>query len=832
MISLKTKNNLYRTKRFWTLRKWFNDKISFRFWSGTFKGNYYVNKNKNSFSLLRPTLLPFLGVVAYSIFVIFVFESYNHFFPSSIKFDSDAVNTFLAAIASVTGVFLGLYFTAIAGIASNFLLAASQDVRRFFLTAPEGVQYVQTVALTGVISVFYIFIKAFGHTIHPASLIFLGLLTAYIVIRFWKVGSAVFNSLEPTDSLPRITQAIADPIKAVVPKGFKWKNPAIQNHERKLAAYQLTLFDNLINFGLSSIKISNDQLIVAITYVSYFLAFYSQQKRKIPTNSFWYKTKNKFESWNFADSTAVSIALQTGTTLQPKTIKDFTWFEEQNLDIALKIFSSFKGDERINFLFQGFEKFVEIAELYGEDLDEAGIKLLFKKLDTLTPSVYGIKNKDLQDQSYKVQLAFVDTQGSLGVAALLGLSKFIREQSASKLSGLISKIDWLTDEGSIYLSGLPSGVVSRLESISSDLKNEIKIEGKILSPNWYIETLVVQRYLFCIQGYFNYVKSLHADYFKVKFEKLLAENQLPLAIQLVQRWREFTSKYSNMVFLLKKHVEELSSFHKVKDLPWVVFDFIKEQKEAGDREKEATGKMVELLPRLKDLGTGDDLPDYFGQALTMGVEACYEACEDNDPDRLKKIFPIVLNASLAAHEITRKKVADWGQEESKIIYSTEPLANLFEISGFAKLYSELYENPSLWKPVEEAWDTYLSTIDAKAGILFIAVISKYRDSIFKIMPQANLRAGWQIAFEHKLREHGFPVFPDSDAYNAHDKRPNHNSPLIRVLVRSGGISILSSPRDIFFATYLALKPAAEGIELPDKRDMQERIQKETENKDE
>ena len=179
--------------------------------------------------------------------------------------------------------------------------------------------------------------------------------------------------------------------------------------------------------------------------------------------------------------------------------------------------------------------------------------------------------------------------------------------------------------------------------------------------------------------------------------------------------------------------------------------------------------------------------------------------------------------------MTRVKTQNWSEEQSKIIYSTEPLVNLYELSGLAKLYSELYQNPELWKVVQEPWDTYLDNIDAKQEITRIAAICNYRAGLFMIMPQATLRSNWQLRFNHKIREQGLAVFPDSRSYDYVNGRedPKHASALIRVIARSGGFD-LSTGQTAFFVTYLSKRSEAEGIDLPDRRNMQKQITREEE----
>ena len=832
MLPFRVKNNLYRRSVYWRTKQWLQDKPIFSFWKGMYRSSSAANKFKNYKDILIPTLFSFASAVIYSVFIIVILELLNHYYPTHLNYQKESVDTFLSVIASVSGVFLGLYFTAISGIASSYLLRAPQNIKQFFLTEPRGQQYIRTIAITGIVSVFYLVYKSFDHEIHPAGLVFLSLLVAYIIIRFWQVGTNVFYSLEPQYALPWVVRDMVFSMSKLGPRGFQWSKPAIQNHHRIIVSAKFNLIKNLIRFGKEEMKISDERLLPTIGYVGRLLFMYSNFKRKTPTDSYWFETKNEFQDWTLAGSSEIAFALNTGTTLRPKNVKNYTWYEEEALNIAAEVFQLFSDNTKIISSAQTMDIFVEVAQIYAQDFDVKSLELLFKKLKPFADSIYVVKTINTQQQRYKEQLAFVDAQGRLATSALLGLIKYLDANSCDKIVKSIQEIQWTSGSGAIYLTGLPSAMLPRLESLSKELKNERIIEGNIVTKDWYIKTYCIQQYLFSLQNYFNFIKSLHHDYFQVNLEKLITEKQLPLAIHLIQRWKEFSAKHDRAIYDLQKHVDCLNNHRLLGDLPWPDFDFDAEKKTASDRENEVTDKMIQLLPELKSLTIGNDLPDYFGQALTEGVQACYDSCKDNNQERFRRILPAVFDASLAAYEKLREKVKDWTQVDSKLIFSSEPLENLFEISGYAKLYAELYQNQELWNILQQLWDLYLSTLqDAHQSLEFIAAISTYRDSIFQIMPQAMLRTNWQIDFENKLRDRGIPVFPDSESYDSVNGRrtPTHVSPIIRVLERSGGLRLMASARDIFFATYLSHLPSAAGIEFPDRHDFKESIQEEEQN---
>lgn len=820
MIKARLKNNLYRTKIFWVFKSWFKNKPYFSFWKYAFQGQSKILSSKRDWGLLATTLVSFVGAVAYSVVIILIFESFQHFFPFVIEFDREATDTFLAAIASISGVFLGLYFTAISSIASSLLLKAHQDVKDYFFTSPHGLQYVKTIETTGIVSLFYIITKSFGHEIHSFGLIFLSLLGAYIILRFWKVGSDVYNFAQPTSTLPRMMADIVRAIKDATPPGFNWDKDFLQNYHSRKVGRTLESVKRYVDFGVREIKLREEELTYALNSYAALLQFYSDNKKKIPTKSLWYKTKYQYSKWTLTDSTQISLALQTGTTTSPKVIENHSWFEDQVLDNVVTILQYYGKDGNYGALFQSHDIFVEVAESYASQFDVDAIKVFLKKFEPIGSEIYNSKEESVQLS--KEALAFVDSQGRLAIAVLLGLAKYLDANPGDKFVQTVQQINWNGGLRNIYLADVPYATLDRLESLSEELNNEILIEGKLVTEQWYRQAYSLQRYLYSLQNYYEFIKELHKSYFEKKLTKLIAERKYQYAVQLIERWMEFTNKHSRLVRLLKKHLEEAEPHKALHDLSWPDFKIDEEVEWVDGQEKVVADKMVALLPVLQGMTSEDDIPDYFGHALQVGLEACYDACEENNPDRFRTIFPIILNASIAAHQRTRTEVEAWAQEESKVIFSTEPLVNIFEISGFGILYGELLQNPALGEIVREQWDRYLNLTENTRGVIqFIAAVVEYRRGIFKIMPQATLRSNWQIRFNRAMSERGLRVFPD--IRGPFDGDPDHPSILIRVLSNMGGLNMRSA-EDVFIELYLAARPDVEGIQF--RNEIRESIERE------
>lgn len=828
MLSLRFKNNLYRNKFFWSFKQWLANRVFFPFWKFSYGGYDRLGEQKRDFQILWHSLRFVFIRFLYGVFLIALFESFNYFFPLSESFkgnlDAQAIDTTLAAIASFSGVFLGLYFAAVSAIAGSLLLKATDDLRDLFLTAKAGQRYIGTLVMTGVVSVFYMLVKSFGHTIHPVGLVFLTILAAYAVIRFWTIGTKTFHFIQSSESFFIVTSDIARASTGVTPSGFQWQIPVIQNHYKRLATRRLQTLKNLVNFGIEVIGLSEEQLILSSHYMSGLLIIYSDRKREIPTKSLWYKTKDQFQNWLLASSTEIIFALNSGAPLAPKNIQNSEWFEDEVMETAIVIQNFFAEKKKLESLISGMDSFVSVSELYGRDFDIPAATLLFKKLDVPTALIYD--NLLVQDhkQPDLLKAAFADCRGRLAISALLGFTKFIDSQSKKQLTETISSIDWLSDS-SIYKTGLPLKVLPTLESLKNDLVNEHSIEGKIVSPEWYIETLCVQRYLTAAKDFFDYIKSFHANYFEKQTSTLLAKKEISMAMQFIERWREFSNKHIYCVAILKKHFNECQEFHKVKDLPWPSIDFENEKKLAEDWENKVNDQMISLIPQLKTLERAGEVPDYFGEAYTFGIEICYQACAENDYERFNRLFPIVFSASLTAYDDTRKQVEGWTQE-SQIIFSSEPLIELLEVSGYAKIYSQLYQDEKLWETCKSVWDIYLESVSAKEVIQWIVTLARYRDTRFLIMPKAIIRTSWEMKLRSKLQEQGFPATPLEPDFPITPIEITHPSLLIRMLGRRGGLMSFSA-RDIFFVEYLEKHPAApENMEFPDRHNLKGALERE------
>jgi hypothetical protein len=826
-MKLELQNDLQSKKWYWKTKKWLKNGPIFVIWKKYFEIAYFTDEGKQSVGLLRGSIPSLCLGVLYAAISVFVFEYLNKIAPaqelfklfgiSQLSFDKQTIDSFLTTVASVSGVFLALYFASISSVAGNLLMKAPDKVRKLFLEEKEGSQYIRTLVLTGVISTFYLVFKSTGYEVSFYSLVFLLLLTIYNISVFRRLGMQLF-SLKTSEGAATITGEISKSIKrATIP----WKNngkPFIQNHFSTRATFYLDTFDQLIDFGQEIF--STEQMRQFVRYAGGLLAFYPEQKRKIATASLWFKSRRQHKKWILTDSMEITLALNSGTGLSPTEIRDHIWFEREVSKIIKNLQDYFLKKKDKDSIVVSIEIYVQIFEMglvQNLSIDES--LLYINQLRDFTGRIYKT------DMSQTDLVTVADSDGRIAIGNLLGFVRYIDVLTVQKIDKIFNKQKIIN--GDIYDGSIPQSMLNRAEQLSMNLKNEAIIEGKIDTPDWYVKTILTFYLLTEVKKYFEHLKSLHNTYYQTRVDQLITEGKVLVAAHLLQRWLEFCSKYQMCISVMAKTFTALAIHNKQFDLEWPTFDSEKEQTDAETFQNNATDKMTRLLPQLgANPSPGEDLPDYFGQAFTFGVEACYQAVEANNVERFKNLFPSVFVGSIVAFNTTRDDTKGWN-EKSQIVFSSEPLTDLIEISGYAKLYAELFQNQELWEACKSVWDRYLTQEGSEQIVRIIVSTAAYRKGLFMIMPKGLLRTNWEIGFRRKMTEQG--LISQDDMFGTRDRNRtiNHASKLIRILARRSILPV--HPDDIFFVTYLKSHPIARGIEFPEDRDHIEEQLSETEN---
>jgi hypothetical protein len=236
--------------------------------------------------------------------------------------------------------------------------------------------------------------------------------------------------------------------------------------------------------------------------------------------------------------------------------------------------------------------------------------------------------------------------------------------------------------------------------------------------------------------------------------------------------------------------------------------------------QEVRTELLVLLARAAvDLGrlpTGGDIPDYFGNAYTVLAEESLRTMLEGDIDTFRRLFPALFMTSLNAHERLRSELK--GHDESAVIlFSTETLEDLLDISGYAVILNDIGRSAP-WATVKEMWDSYLgSHEDRKSFFTFLFAVLGYRGAQFGIKPRDVNRTAWGMEFRRVLTTEG--VLVDDPYGGVFDDAEEAELPVGSELFRTATAGPFDHASEAFIAAYLLEWPEAKGIDLPQQTEM-------------
>ncbi|MBL8030895.1 MAG: hypothetical protein JNK33_01030 [Candidatus Doudnabacteria bacterium] len=822
-------NNLQNKSYWWKTLLFIESKLTFKFYRRLYGAKHSLKEEKISSRILRKSLRGILatGLLA-AVFIVLVELLSALAKDVRFTFGNEELGLLISTVVTVSGVFLGLYFTALSAIAGNLFMRAPQNLQNLFIRERKGGQYIKTLVLTMLIGVYYLLLRSFGYQVGFLGPILITLLCLYAIVRFMALGWQTFYFIHTQEASSALTGDAASAIDGATAGGFGWKKNYMQNHYRRNAKEALESLSDLVDFGIDPIKLSGAQLRDIVKFTGGLIAYYIEKKKQIPADSKWFATRYQHQNWLLTDESAITMALNTGTSLEPKDIRNQNWFEEQALEIIIKVFEHLVATKQWSQAQLCLETLVSVLEDLGPDFYHEVAGLITKRVgEVISKSIVDADNPKA-DEDKKGHIALMDSLGRLPIGSLVSLTRYVADRTCEDLVKEIDDIKWL-HETSIYKSKLPGSILTNVEVTQKSYRTENKIEKKPVSPQWYIRTITTQQYLAGLKKYYDYIKSLQKDIYEDNVNELIRRHKYVQAAHLIDRWVEFTNKLLSLGWRVQQLIEQCEGQKKVQDLPWTSIDADTEKALLQSYDQKAIDKLAQLIMPLSLLPKTElkDLPDYFGQAYTFGVQAAYNAAKENNAERLKDLFPSVFGGALTAYQKTREDVEGWA-EQSKIVLSSEPIEDLLTLSGFIKIYAELHGNQDLWKVCKDTWDSYLeSASDAKATIQLMVAMMSYRDTQYGLMmPKAALRMNWDMQLRAVLEEKGFNVdILSSSSFD--DTQPTHESPLIRVLVKYSG-TLSFEARNVFFVTYLSKHSSATDLDIdfPDRRDFEQELNRE------
>lgn len=212
------------------------------------------------------------------------------FLKGFLKTDPTSYRVLLGPLITVSGTFLGLYFTALNVLLSSTYKQVTSDIRRLIMRDKIGNAYIQIVAFTGAYSVILFSLIVIGYTPSFGSLVLLitlGVSEIYCFINQWLRVTQLFD---PATLVGYLSKDLIQWIEEATTKGRWWLDGSFQAHFQKQAEQTLNTYRNLIITVRGEEHLRSQSLIKVSNSLLTLLSVYEFQKDLIPSQSKWYKT--------------------------------------------------------------------------------------------------------------------------------------------------------------------------------------------------------------------------------------------------------------------------------------------------------------------------------------------------------------------------------------------------------------------------------------------------------------------------------------------------------------------------------------------------------------
>lgn len=822
---------LSQARLFWWVRTVIT-RVSFWIESKIFGVRYSLKEEKTNYlslqQLFRITQKPLFVAIGIAVSCQYVdpyLFPYYQKLGIAVPDDGDYV-TFLAAVSSIGGVFIGLYYAGISAVGGAIYATVPNNLRELLAYERRGNIYMRFLAFLTFFCLTLIALRLSGFARLYVAVPLVATLAGVGIFAFVKLGQQAFYFFDPTTLSGHIFEQLQHWLKVVKAGGYRWHDKAFQHHAYRQSSSVLDTLDTLSDFTASKPHLSGTSFINLTENLLRFLIHYEFAKRHIPTDSSWYGQRYQHRDWYRTDDSRVSIAHLTGTALQPDVSVDREWVEDRVVPIIRKCIETNLTEKR----YEDVHALLEYVDAYLKVLAKEGaVERAFKFLDQIALVVLGEFSQDPAGKIIKIdvleKLAVAERLSSLPITVALGYRELVMSLERVGIEQRISSVRW-HDAKDIYQKGFPTYCLERLEWFRPRLEFEERVEGHGVTPLWYQTELVLQ--VECDSFSVN-TKALVAQgvaFYKGAITKALGHKHPWLAAAIMSREWEYWHKVENQIEILPEKWSDLSGIRRIEGLPWSELDIGRLRSDGKQRQHELLTQMSQQGMLLALLSRPEGYPDYAGQFLHTAGEVALDALLANDGSLLGSVFEPYLQGCLSLRP--KGTNTDWrAQQDFKI--AAAALLDVMDVSGYAKLLSEFHGNNALWEIVTKAWEAYLARNREQSPLPLLAIAIALTEGGFEIPHRAVLRTTWQQKIDRV-----FANVPRHEVFHrgslSSETVIDHGSALIRVFAQEPYGSFHDGI-DVFIAYYLRSVEGGGSLDFgARRRDLRESIEREERNK--
>jgi hypothetical protein len=720
-----------------------------------------------------------------------------------LHFHGDAASALLGTLAQIAGVFLGLYFAVVGTLVSTRYANVPPNVRELMITDKFGNQYIRLVALFGAVATLLLAAQSLGIPFGLLNLAVVTILGVATILSFVILGRRAFEFFDPGSLVNQVGSELVGWINRAARLRHFGRQHSFQAYYQKQAAELLDSYDGVVRMAVQDEICRQHTLPYLARHALGILSYYGRRKNRIASESYWFRRQYEHKNWLTTDFSETSIALQTGTMLSPKEVPDLMWFERETTGTFWLAYKKLLDNADL-------EKAATVSLAAADALGEMGNNLLmteavafagtwapFFRAESAKTKVDAITG-EAQQKDLAQHLGIVECYALGAIRLLLSFAAAVSGERNERLRKSLSEPDWLSGDAVFELNA-PRPVIIEAEGMRDLVDFEQQAAGARLTTPWFLRQRIAFAYCTWYRDSIEALLTQFECVFGTDLEALVSESCWLAAASVSNRALEACSKFQNHLKAMRRAYDGWVEWRGQASYDWPLVDWDAVAERLSKLEERIEISASALLVPLSAYKKVEAFPDFFGQALGTSTKACFDAIAFDRDQQIAKMFSPLFVASFAAFERLRKELKDY-PAETNVIFSTEPIENLMELSGYAIIYSELGpKNP--WSSMKATWERYFASVgDGPAIAKWLATIMKVRGNHFGLGPGDLQRTSWKQHFEHDMRRRGWLVDHFSRSPWDRGRENSHASAIVRALLRGG--HMFSDLSDVFLMVYL------------------------------
>lgn len=726
---------------------------------------------------------------------------------------SNLVNTY-GVLAQISGLILGLYFTAMSVVVSTIYSKVPDNIRNLIAREKVGDKYIDILMLLG-----------------ATSLVELGAILQGQVPSLLVLYVALFMSLMALLTLPILIHSIFhffDPARLaethIFPEAIDWvrkatcgyqgwDNPSFQHHYYRLANQRLSTYKNIVDLLVQDPNPNNASLARLMAIGLSFLSHYTGIKSQIPTDSRWYQYQIEHPKWFETHSSSVEMSMSANIPLPHKETPNYLWVEERVANNLRTVLSHLLNDNDLEYAIELIQHLQSSCTRMVKLLALKEAYFLTGVCDELI--VEYLSKTSLDDENKTYQIALADFYGANHVNIPIEYGKILEEISPDSLRHKLRSINW-ENAASAYKAHLPVSILPSIEDILQKKQNQFIVDRSIEVPEWYDLELIAIACLRFLHEAAEEVVSQYERAFTDKIEAIKGNDATFLMMQILTRGLEGYSKCSAFLSMAENLDKDLHDLAIVKDIPHPTLEW----SEYDKRIEDVRSKVIERFGSLSLMINPEDIdkkiPDYAGHAYWLLARECFIALCEQDEERYKKVYSIYMLVMHQTWTYFSSLLAKGQDVEYYMSAFSEIFIDAMAIGGYAKLFNEFREG-NYWKITTDVWDSYLKASENEDGKVLSAFITSanYKSQTLLsggITNRSLERTGWEQQYNHIVREE---IGLSEDDYYYGRGRINRNARdrIESALLRTFGAAPFRHSESVFIHSYILQKPGMENAEI-------------------